>query len=59
MPVLSFLNFYDWTGQTIYMFCTAESGPIAESTEDIRSNAEGATVIEGKRFSRNNSGIEA
>ncbi len=58
LPVLSFLNFYDWTGQTIYTFCTAASSPITESTEDIRSNAEGATVIKGKRFSRNDSGIE-
>ena len=60
MPVLSFLNFYDLGGKTIYTFCTAASSPITESTADIRSNAKGATVIEGKRFSRNDeSGIES
>lgn len=51
MPVLSFLNYYDVSGKTIYTFCTAASSPITESTADIRSNADGATVVEGKRFS--------
>ena len=60
MPVLSFLNFYDLSGKTVYTFCTAASSPISESTADIRSNAKGATVIEGKRFSRGDeSGIKA
>lgn len=59
MPILSFLNFYDLSGKTIYTFCTAASSPITESTADIRSNAQGATIIEGKRFSRNDSGIES
>ena len=53
MPVLSFLNAYDLSGKTIYTFCTAVSGPISGSTADIRFNAGGATVIEGKRFTRN------
>ncbi len=47
MPILSFLNFYDLSGKTIYTFCTAASSPITESTADICSNAQGATVIEG------------
>ena len=60
MPVLSFLNFYDLDGKTIYTFCTAASSPITESTADIRSNAKGATVVEGKRFSSGDeSGIKA
>ena len=60
MPVLSFLNFYDFSEKTIYTFCTAASSPITESTADIRSNASGASVIEGKRFSRNDeSGIKS
>lgn len=60
MPVLSFLNFYDLDGKTIYTFCTAASSPITGSTADIRSNAKGATVVEGKRFSRGDeSGIKA
>lgn len=57
MPILSFLNFYDLDGKTIYTFCTAASSPITESTADIRDNAQGATVVEGKKFGRNDSGI--
>ena len=53
MPVLSFLNFYDFSGKTVYTFCTAASSSITGSTADIRSNASGANVVEGKRFSRN------
>ena len=60
MPVLSFLNFYELGEKTIYTFCTAASSPITESTADIRSNAKGATVVEGKRFSANDEkGIES
>lgn len=60
MPILSFLNFYDLSGKTIYTFCTSGGSPISESTADIRANAEGATVIEGRRFgSSDNSGIES
>lgn len=60
MPVLSFLNFYDLEGKTIYTFCTAASSSISGSTADIRSNAKGATVIEGKRFSSSDeSGIKS
>lgn len=53
MPVLTFLNFYDLSGKTIYTFCTAASSGIGGSTEDIRANAPNATVIEGRRFNRN------
>lgn len=60
MPVLSFLNFYDLDGKTIYTFCTSGSSPISGSTADIRSNAKGANVVEGKRFSRSDeSGISS
>lgn len=59
MPVLSFLNFYNWSGKTVYTFCTAASSGISESTADIRSNAQGATVIEGRKFSRNDSAIDS
>lgn len=60
MPVLSFLNFYDLSGKTIYTFCTAASSSITGSTADIRSNVSGANVVEGKRFSRSDeSGIKS
>ncbi len=60
MPVLSFLNFYDFTRKTIYTFCTAASSSISGSTQDIISNAKGANVVEGKRFSANDeSGVKS
>ena len=60
MPVLSFLNFYDLSGKTIYTFCTAASSSISGSTADIRSNASGANVVEGKRFSKSDeSGVKS
>ncbi len=51
MPVLSFLNYYDVSGKTIYTFCTSGGSAITESTADVRTNAKGATVVEGRRFS--------
>lgn len=51
MPILSFLNFYDLSGKNIHTFCTSGSSPISGSTADIRTNAPGANVTEGKRFS--------
>lgn len=39
------------TEKTIYTFCTSGASPISGSTDDIRSDAKGATVIEGRRFS--------
>ena len=56
MPVLSFLNYYDLSGKTIYTFCTAATSPITESTADIRKNADGATVTEGRKFSGGSDG---
>lgn len=58
MPILSFLNFYDLSGKTIHTFCTSGGSPITESTADIRSNAQGAMVIEGRKFNQNDSNIE-
>ncbi len=51
MAVLSFLNYYDFNGKTIYTFCTSGGSAISESTADVLSNAKGATVIEGRKFS--------
>lgn len=50
MPMLSFLNFYDFSGKNLYTFCTSASSPISGSTADIRANAPGAKVTEGKRL---------
>ncbi|MDE7336602.1 MAG: hypothetical protein K2N32_00605 [Clostridia bacterium] len=51
MAVLSFLNYYDLSGKTIYTFATSGGSPISESTADIRSNTK-ATVNEGRLFNR-------
>ncbi len=60
MAVLSFLNYYDVSGKTIYTFCTSGTSPITESTVDVRNNAIGATVVEGRRFTgSNDSNIES
>ncbi|MDE6868187.1 MAG: flavodoxin [Clostridia bacterium] len=60
MAVLSFLNYYDLNGKTVYTFCTSGTSPISESTADIRSNAAGANIVEGRRFTgRNDSSIES
>ena len=53
MAVLSFLNYYDLSGKTIYTFATSGGSPISESTADIRSNTK-ATVNEGRLFNGNN-----
>ena len=52
MAVLSFLNYYDLSGKTIYTFATSGGSPISESTEDIRNNTK-ATVNEGRLFNGN------
>ncbi|MDE5654194.1 MAG: flavodoxin, partial [Clostridia bacterium] len=54
MAVLSFLNYYDFSGKTIYTLATSGGSSISESTADVQSNAKGATVVEGRRFSSGN-----
>lgn len=46
MPILSFLEAYDFTGKTIYSFVTNGGGGCGRSTEDIRSSSKGAEVVE-------------
>lgn len=53
MPVLPFLNFYNLSGKIIYTFCTAVSSAYFGKLADIRSNANGANIVETKRFSHN------
>lgn len=52
MPMFTFLDSYDLTGKNIVTFCTSSSSPISETTEKIVESAEGATVYEGRRFTR-------
>lgn len=53
VPVLTFLNYYDFIDTTIYTFVTSASSSISGSTNDIKNNANGAKIVEGKRFSAN------
>lgn len=44
MPILSFLEGYDFAGKTIYSFVTNGGGGCGRSTEDIKSSSQGAIV---------------
>lgn len=46
MPILSFLEAYDFTGKTIYSFVTNGGGGCGRSTEDIKNSSQGAVVID-------------
>ena len=47
MPVVTFLEHYDWTGKTIVAFCTSGGGGFGVSIADILKYAKGARVLEG------------
>lgn len=53
MPILTFLEYYDLNGKTIYTFCTSGGSGISGSTSDVKKSSQGANVIEGIRI-RNN-----
>jgi flavodoxin len=47
MPVVSFLEHYDWTGVRIIPFCSNEGSGLSETVDDIRRYALNARVDEG------------
>ena len=47
MPVFTFLEHFDFTGKTIYPFCTHEGSGMGRSEEDIRRLCPGAKVEKG------------
>lgn len=47
MPVLSFLEKGNYSGKTIYTFCTHEGSRSLYSVADISASAKGAKVVEG------------
>lgn len=47
MAVYTFLESYDWTGKTIYPFCTHEGSGLSNTEHDIAEAARGATVARG------------
>ena len=47
MPVVTFLEHYNWTGKTIVPFCTSGGAGLGTSVHDIQRYAKGATVKPG------------
>ena len=47
MAVYTFLEAYDFTGKTIYPFCTHEGSGLSHTVQDIQKAAPGATVTKG------------
>jgi flavodoxin len=47
MPVVSFLEHYDWKGRKIIPFCSNEGSGLSSTVKDIRRYAANAEVAEG------------
>lgn len=50
--ITSFIRENDLKGKTIYPFCTSGGIDITEAVDEIKRNAEGATVKRGRRFKK-------
>ena len=48
----TFLESADFTGKTLVPFCTSGGSGLGESTDNFRTLAPGAKVLEGKRLTR-------
>ena len=47
MPVIGFLERYDWNGKKIIPFCTSGGGGLGKSVADIKAICTGAEVADG------------
>ena len=47
----TFLESYDLSGKTIVPFCTSASSPMGSSAAKLQDSTDGATWLEGRRFS--------
>lgn len=47
MAVYTFLEAFDWTGKTIYPFCTHEGSGLSSTERKIASACKGANVKKG------------
>lgn len=54
--VSTFLESYDFTGKTLVPFCTSNSSGMGSSASNLRSLADSASWLSGRRFSGNVSG---
>ena len=50
--ITAFIKENDLRGKTIYPFCTSGGIDITEAADEIKRNADGATVKKGKRFKK-------
>ena len=50
MPVVGFLEKYDWNGKKIIPFVTSGGGGFGRSLEDLKKYAPGAVIGEGGQF---------
>ncbi len=53
--IYTLLDTYDFTGKTIIPFCTSGSSGIGQSVADLRKYNKNLTILDGKRFSVNDS----
>ena len=49
--ISTFLESYDFSGKTIVPFCTSGSSGIGSSSRNLHSLTDGATWLDGQRFS--------
>ena len=47
MPVVTFLEHFDWNGKRIIPFCTSGGGGLGKSVEDLKAICAGAEVSDG------------
>jgi flavodoxin len=47
MPVLTFLEKYDWKGKTLVPFCTHEGSGLGTSVQDLKKLCPDAKILEG------------
>ena len=50
MPVVTFLEHYDWTGKRIIPFCTSGGSGLGNSVADLKKICTGADVADGGAF---------
>lgn len=50
MPVVAFLEHYDWKGKHIVPFCTSEGSGLGNSVSVLKEICSGATVADGGAF---------
>lgn len=50
MPVVTFLEHFDWNGKRIIPFCTNEGSGVGDSVRAIRDTCKGANIEEGASF---------